>query len=179
MKITWILAIGAVSVSLTAWGVAAQGPQGTGAAEAAQSSSGPHISNPIKWVKKEPHTETASLDASGTLNAKLTARLQAQGLLSAQADLKDTCATIKELGDCLAGLHAARNLGIEFDCLKSKLSGVQTSLSAPQCTSATDGTPVSLSKALRGLKPNADAKTEAKKAETQSREDLKEAGSGT
>jgi len=179
MKSKWILAALAVSASLSAVGASPQGPQGAGAAEAAQTSNGPHLSNPIKWIKKEPHTETASLDATSNQNSKLTAKLQMQGLLAANANLKETCSTIKELGDCVAALHAGRNLGLDFDCLKSKLSGVQVHIEALSCTSNTDGKPVNLTKAIHSLKPNADAKAEAKKAEEQSREDLKEAGSGT
>jgi hypothetical protein len=178
-KITgkWILTT-ALSVSLYAWGAAAQGPQGAGAADAAQSSSGVHISNPIKWVKKDPQTETATLDAKSDQSAKLSARLQMEGVLPANANVAETCSTIKELGDCVAGLHAGHNLGLDFDCLKSKLSGVQTRVDAHTCASATDGKPVSLMKAIHSLKPNADAKGEAKKAEAQSREDLKELGTG-
>jgi hypothetical protein len=180
MKRKWILAAIAVGVFLPALGAAAQGPQGTGAAEAAQSTNGPKSLNPIKWVKKEPHAETGSLDATSSQNAKMTAKMQQQGLLSATANLTETCSSIKELGDCVAGLHASRNLGLDFDCLKSKLSGVQTSLvGASSCASATDGKPVSLSKAIHALKPGADAKAEAKKAEKQSQEDFREAGSGT
>ena len=180
MKSKWIFVAIAVSFSLSALGVAAQGPQGAGAAEAAQSSSGPHSYNPIKWIKKEPHEEAGSLDATSNQNVKLTSKLQMQGLLPANADLKETCSTIKELGDCVAALHAGHNLGLDFNCLKSKLSGVQTSLvTASSCASTTDGKPVSLSKAIHSLAPNADAKAEAKKAETQSRDDLKNAGSGT
>lgn len=180
MKRKWILAAVAVCMPLGAISAAAQGPQGAGAAEAAQSSAGPHVTNPIKWLKKEPHTETASLDASSDQNAKLTAKLQMQGVLPSSTDLKNTCSTIKELGDCVAALHAGRNLGVDFDCLKSKLSGVQAKLeSASKCSSATDGKPVTLVKAIHSLKPNADAKAEAKKAEEQSKEDLKDMASGT
>jgi hypothetical protein len=180
MKRKWILAAVVAYLPLSAIGAAAQGPQGAGASDAAQSSAGPHVSNPIKWLKKEPHTETASLDSSSDQNAKLTAKLQIQGLLPARADVKDACSTIKELGDCVAALHASRNVGLDFDCLKSKLSGVQAKLdAASKCASATDGKPVNLMKAIHSLKPNADAKAEAKKAEEQSREDLKETGSGT
>jgi hypothetical protein len=176
----WILTAVAVSFFLGATGAAAQGPQGVGAADAAQGSAGPHISNPVNWLKKEPRTETASLDASSDQNAKLTAKLQMQGVLPAKEDLKAACSTIKELGDCIAALHAGRNLGLDFDCLKSKLSGVQAKLDTAQsCASATDGKPVSLIKAIHSLKPNADAKAEAKKAEAQSRDDMKETGSGT
>lgn len=179
MKCTWILAAIALSISLSAFDAAAQGPQGAGAAEAAQASSGPHISNPMKWLKKEPNTETASLDANSNENMKLTAKLQMQGLLPANANVKDACSTIKELGDCVAALHAGHNLGVDFDCLKSKLSGVQTTLNDPACASTTDGKPVDLTKAIHSLKPKADAKAEAKRAETESREDLRAAGSGT
>ena len=180
MKRTWILAAFAASFSLGALGAAAQGPQGNGAAEAAQSSNGPHITNPIKWIKKEPHTETASLDTNSAQTVKLTSRLQVQGLLSENASLKETCSTIKELSDCVAALHAGHNLGLDFGCIKSKLSGVQTNLmTASSCASTTDGKPVSLIKAIHSLKPDADSKAEAKKAETQSREDFNEAGSGS
>ena len=177
MKFGWILTAVAVILLVSALGSAAQGPQGNGAAEAAQSAAPPSL-NPIKWVKKDTRTQTASLDANSDQTAKLTSRLQSEGLLPAKASLKDTCYTIKELGDCVAALHAGHNLGVDFDCLKSKLSGVQTTLNPQSCTSTTDGTPVSLSKAIRSLKADADAKAEAKKAEAESREDLKAAGVG-
>lgn len=181
MTRTWILAtiLGVSLLSLNALDAAAQGPQGNGAGEAAKSDSGIHISNPIKWVKKDPHTETAAVDPSNDRSAKLSARLQMQGVLAADANVKDTCAAIKELGDCVAALHASRDLGLDFDCLKSKLSGVQVNLDrARLCPSATDGKPMRLVKAIHSLLPRADAKAEAKKAEAQSREDLKELGTG-
>jgi hypothetical protein len=179
MTSKWILAT-VVSLSLTAIGAAAQGPQGAGAAEAARSDNGIHISNPIKWVKKDSNPQTASLGANSDQSAKLSARLQMQGLLPANENVKETCSTIKELSDCVAALHASRDLGVDFDCLKSKLSGVQVNLDqARYCKSGTDGKPVSLVKAIHSLEPKADAKAEAKKAEAESRDDLKEAGTGT
>jgi hypothetical protein len=177
MKFRWVLTAVAVMVLISGSDAAAQGPQGNGAAEAAQSAAPPSL-NPIKWVKKDNRTQTASLDANSDQTAKLTSRLQTQGLLPAKAGLKDTCYTIKALGDCVAALHAGHNLGVDFDCLKSKLSGVQTTLNPQSCASTTDGTPVSLMKAIRSLKPEADAKAEAKKAEAQSRDDLKATGAG-
>ena len=177
MRFRWIFTPAAVVLLVSALGSAAQGPQGNGAAEAAQSAAPPSL-NPIKWVKKDTRTQTASLDANNEQARKLTAQLQKQGLLPANSSLKDACYTIKELGDCVAALHAGHNLGVDFDCLKSKLSGVQTTLNPQSCASTSDGTPVSLSKAIRSLKPDADAKTEAKKAEAQSRDDLKAAGAG-
>lgn len=179
MKRKWILVAALASFLLRAEGAFAQGPQGNGAAEAAQGTAGPHLSNPLKWVKKDPHTEAASLDATSDQAVRLASRLRTQGLLAPQADLKDTCSPIKELGDCVAALHAGRNLGVDFDCLKSKLSGVQVRLEMPSCKSGTDGTPVNLTKAIHSLKPEADAKAEAKKADAQSKEDLRDMGAGT
>ena len=177
MKSNAIIMLVGVSIALGALGARAQGPQGTGAAEAAQS--GPHISNPINWVKKQPHAETASLDANSDRNVKLSSRLQAQGVLPRDANVKDACATIKELNDCIAALHAGQNLGVDFDCLKSKLSGVQTRLGSSVCKSGTQGKPVSLAKAIHSLRPDVNAGAETKKASDQAREDLREAGSGT
>jgi hypothetical protein len=180
MKRAWILAAAAATFSLGALTVAAQGPQGVGAAEAAQSASGPHTLNPIKWVKKDPHTETASFDANSSQDAKLSSILQTQDLLPADASLKETCSDIKDLSDCVAALHAVHNLGLDFGCVKSKLSGVQTNLTtASACASTTDGRPVSLRQAIHSLKPNADSKSEAKKAEAQSRQDLTAANLGS
>jgi hypothetical protein len=181
MTCTWMLAaaLGVSLLSLNAVDAAAQGPQGNGAEEAAKSDSGIHISNPIKWVKKDPHTETTAVNPASDQNAKLGARLQMEGVLAADANVKETCATIKSLGDCVAALHVSRDLGLDFDCLKSKLSGVQTNLDhARSCASATNGKPVDLAKAIHSLLPRADAKAEAKKAEAESREDLKELGTG-
>jgi hypothetical protein len=177
MKRQWIaLAAITLGISLSGLGTAAQGPQGVGAGEAARSNAPPSY-NPINWLKKKPHTATESLDANSNQNVKLTSKLQSQGLLPANADLKDTCSTFQDLGECVAALHAGRNLGLDFHCLKSKLTGVQTSVDMSSCTSATNGKPMTLSKAIHALKPDANAKAEAKNAEKQSRDDLGEAGS--
>jgi len=178
MKFRWVFAAVALIVLTSGLGsAAAQGPQGNGAAEAAQSAAPPSL-NPIKWVKKDNRTETTSLDPKSDQSAKLTSRLQTQGLLPTRASLKDTCDTIKVLSDCVAALHAGHNLGVDFDCLKSKLSGVQTTLNPQNCASTTDGTPIGLMKAIRSLKPDVNAKAEARKAEEQSRDDLRAAGAG-
>jgi hypothetical protein len=175
MKGKWIvLAAVILGISLSAPGTAAQGPQGVGAGEAARSDV--HSYNPMKWMKKKPPTATEALDADSTLSGKLTSRLQRQGALPAKANLKETCSTFQDLAGCIAALHAGHNLGLEFDCLKSMLTGVQTSVYMSSCTKVTDGKPMSLNKAIHALKPDADAKAAAKNAEEQARDDLKDAG---
>jgi hypothetical protein len=173
MRRPWIalVAVG-VGVSLSPLPSAAQGPQGSGAGEAARAAAPSH--NPIDWLKKKPLTPTETLDANSNQSVKLTAKLQTEGLLAANADLKGTCETFGDLGECIATLHAAHNLGMNFNCLKSKVTGVQVTEDMASCTSTTDGKPVSLSKAIHALQPGADAKADANQAEKQSRDDLAE-----
>jgi hypothetical protein len=176
MKRQWIaIACVTAGISLSVMAAAAQGPQGVGAGEAARSQSPSH--NPLNWLRKNKSTATESLDADKNQSEKLTARMRAQGMLPASADLKKTCSNFKDLGECLAALHAGHSLDVDFNCLKSMITGVQTNVYMSWCASATDGKPMSLSKAIHVSKPAADAGSEAKKAEEQARDDLAEAQS--
>jgi hypothetical protein len=178
MKNQWIVVgVAVMGVSLTALGAAAQdpGPQGAGAAEAAQSHA-PRSYNPIKWVKKEPNTATVQPNAKSNQDKKLTSKLQMQGLLPPNADLRDTCSAIRGLDECVAALHAGHNLGLDFNCLRSSMTAVHSSADISSCK-ATGDKAMSLSKAIHALKPDADAKGEAKNAEKQAHDDLKGAGS--
>lgn len=177
MKTQWFAVVAiAAGISLAAMSTAAQGPQGVGAGEAARASA-PHSYNPMNWLKKKPLTGTQSLDADAGQGTKLASELHAQEVLPANANLKDSCTTFGDLDECVATLHAGHNLGIDFHCLKSEVTGVQTSADMSSCAAATDGKPMSLRKAIHALKPDTNAKAEAKKAEKQSQQDLKEAGS--
>jgi hypothetical protein len=173
MKTQWIaLAVVTLGISLIPLRFAAQGPQGTGAGEAARAAAPSR--KPIEWVKKKPLTATETVDANSNQSVKLTSRLRRQGLLPPSVGLKDACETFGDLGECVAALHAGRNLGLDFRCLKSMVTGVQTSDGVSACARATDGKPMNLSKAIHALQPGADAKAEANHAERQSRDDLTE-----
>ena len=76
-------------------------------------------------------------------------------------DAQTACGTFKNIGQCIAAAHVAKNLDIPggFDALKAKVTGTGA---------------VSLGKAIEGFAPNADAKAEAKKANKQASDDLKE-----
>ena len=76
-------------------------------------------------------------------------------------DAQTACAGFKNIGQCVAAAHVAKNLDIPggFDSLKAKVTGSGA---------------VSLGKAIQGIAPNADAKAEAKKANKQAADDLKE-----
>jgi hypothetical protein len=180
-KLCLVIAIAAVSLSFATGRASAQGPQGVGASVAAgstpsESSHASHSMNPIKWVKKSPKTVNSNVDAGSDRDKKLTAKFQAQGLLPANTDVKSACQNFKSLDACVAALHVSHNLGLDFNCLKSDVTGVQTSADMSGCK-GTPGTKImSLNSAIRAMKPEANAKAEAKNAEKQARDDLKEAG---
>lgn len=79
-------------------------------------------------------------------------------------DAKTACSGFKNIGQCVAAAHVARNLDIPggFDALKAKMTGSGS---------------VSLGKAIEQLAPNANAKSEAKKAQKQADDDMKETSS--
>jgi hypothetical protein len=77
-------------------------------------------------------------------------------------DATSACNGFKNLGQCVAAAHVAKNLDIPggFDALKAKTTGT-----------------VSLGKAIEQLAPSANAKSEAKKANKQAEQDLNESNS--
>jgi hypothetical protein len=79
-------------------------------------------------------------------------------------DAATACNGFKNLGQCVAAAHVAKNLNISggFDALKAKMTGSGA---------------VSLGKAIKGLAPDADAKAEEKRANKQASDDMKEASS--
>ena len=172
-RLVSMVAAAMISVTLGAGRAAAQGPQGAGAGSAASSSSGGHSLNPIKWVKKDPKSASDQLDAKDEQDKKLTANLQAQGVLAANTDAKSACENFKALDECVAALHASKNAGLDFNCLKSNLTGVQTSADMSSCKGTAGDKSMSLVKAIHAMKPDADAKEEAKNAEKQAKDDLK------
>ncbi len=92
-------------------------------------------------------------------NTNLASRLQA--LFPAGTDLKKESAGFRNLGQFVAAAHVSHNLDIPFDQLKAKMTGDH---------------PESLGKAIQDLKPAANAKTEADKAEKEADTDVKDAG---
>jgi len=188
-KLLLVMAVLIPSVSLFltvgAERAGAQGPAGAGASTAAQGNSNSsgsksgHSLNPIKWVKKDKDSKN-SPDSNGSRSdteKKLTPKLQAQGLLPANANANDACASFVALHDCLAALHASHNLGLEFNCLRAGVTGVHTNADLSGCKMADGEKALSLSKAIHQLKPDANAKEATKNAEQQAKDDLKDLAS--
>jgi hypothetical protein len=165
-------AVISISLALAAHGAAAQGPAGAGASAAAQDSSHAADSlNPMKFFKKDPKNSGTPLDR-GSFEAKLTPKLQAEGLLGAYPSATEACAPYAELYDCLAGLHASHGVGVDFNCVRAAVTGVHTVADVSNCKVADGEKALSLTKAIRQLKPDANAKDAAKDAEQQARDDL-------
>src|SRR5260370_14835698 len=180
-KLCMVVGVVVMVISFGAVQAAAQGPQGVGASVAAGSapserSHSSHSLNPVKWVKKSPKPASDQLQTKGEQDKKLTAKLQAQGLLSANTDLKSACDTFKSTDRYLVALHVSHNLALDFNCLKSDLTGVQTSADMSVCKGTPGTKTMSLHGAIRAMTPEAKAKAEAKNAEKQAHDDLKEVG---
>ncbi|MGB7284379.1 MAG: hypothetical protein WBE13_19090 [Candidatus Acidiferrum sp.] len=173
-KLILVVAVATLGLTYGASRAAAQGPQGAGAGSASSDSSSiAHTLNPIRWVKKDPKSASDQLDAKDEQDKKLTASLQSQGVLPANTDAKSACENFKELDECVAALHASKNLGVDFNCMKSNLTGVQTGADMSSCKGSAGDKAMSLSKTIHAMKPDADAKSEAKNAEKQAKDDLK------
>jgi len=79
-------------------------------------------------------------------------------------DAATACSGFKNLGQCVAAAHVAKNLNIPggFDALEAKVTGTGA---------------MTLGKAIESLAPDADAKSETKKASKQAWDDMKESDS--
>jgi len=154
---------------------AAQGPAGNGAAEAAGNGSSPRSYNPTKWFGKKD--KTAASTPIDELDQKLEPKLRAAQVLAPDAALKDTCKNFVERVDCIAALRATHSLGLDFKCVRASMTGVRTDADASSCRMPADDKPLNLTKTIRFLKSDADAKGAAKEAETSAREDVKNAAS--
>ena len=127
--------------------------------------------NPLKWIKKP----TASQQLAANSAQEKALSLQLQALLPEHATLKDACTAFKTLEDCVASLHASGNLKIKFNCLKWDMTAVRPGGDVKSCQAPPK--PLTLSKAISILKPDVNARAEARNAEKSAREDIKNARS--
>ena len=158
MKTKWIIAgIAVALLSLVAANAAAQSY------------------NPVHWIKKGP-SASDQLAANADESKKLASELHA--ILPPKTKLEDACTAFRQLSDCVAALHVSHNLKIKFNCLKWDVTGVHpVSGSVSSCSAPDHAKGMSLAKAIQSLKPDADARTEAKTAERRAQEDIKDASS--
>ena len=152
----------------------AQGPAGAGAGAAAGGSPTAHSYNPLKLFGKKDSKSAEATISVEELDKRLEPKLRAAQVLGAGAALKDVCVNFVERVDCLASLHASHNLGLDFDCVKSNVTGVRVGTETSSCRMPSGDKPLSLLRTIHLLKPDADAKNAAKDADTAARDDIKD-----
>jgi len=111
------------------------------------------------------------------LDKKLEPKLRRSQVLAPDATLKQVCVNFIERFDCLAALHASHSLNLDFECVKSNVTGVRVATDTSSCRMPSGDKPLSLMKTIHLLKSDADAKNATKDAETGAREDIKDASS--
>jgi hypothetical protein len=115
-------------------------------------------------VNREHQTQST---VSSRLQENTHLATKLQGLFPPGTDLQAASSGFKNLGQFVAAAHVSKNLGIPFDQLKARMVGSPT-------LQQTGDSPVSLGKAIKELRPTADATSEVKKAERQAKEEIKE-----
>ena len=105
---------------------------------------------------KEAHPASIPVAQRIVNNPALVARLQP--LLPSGMTITNAAMGFKNQGQFIAALHVSHNLNIPFAQLKAEMTGTDRD---------------SLGQAIHALMPNANAKAEAKRAETEAKQDLK------
>jgi hypothetical protein len=116
-------------------------------------------------VNREQQTQPKTVSTQLEKNTHLATQLK--GLFPPETDLQLASSGFKNLGQFVAAAHVSKNLGIPFDQLKSRMLGI------PTTAGKSGDSPVSLGKAIKELRPDADASGEVKKAERQANEEIK------
>lgn len=108
------------------------------------------------------HTDMSHASPSDVLSHNTVIAGKIKTLTS--QDAVTACNGFKNLGQCVAAAHVAKNLDIPggFNALKARVTGTGA---------------VSLGKAIESLAPSANAKAETKKANKRASDDMKESSS--
>ncbi|HYL00495.1 MAG TPA: hypothetical protein VEU78_04825 [Steroidobacteraceae bacterium] len=138
--------LAAIAVTLAPLSYAQSGPQ-------SQMQPAPQTESPPAPATDPPAAAETQAASPASGNTRLAA-LVPTGLTP-----EDACRGFKDMSECSAALHVAQNLNIPFADLKDRMTSGQ-----------------SLPTAIRALKPKADSRREAKRAEEQARQDLRSQG---
>lgn len=158
MRSLGFVLIGVIVLNSFAWG-AQHGRGGSGDhMSGAAASSGKSGSDHGAPTSHQP--EKQSPEQLLNQNTKLAAHLQK--LLPATTTPQQACNGFRNLGQCVAAIHVAHNLGISFFDVRAKMTASK---------------PESLGKAIQDLKRAANARAEKKKAERQAKSDLNSSNS--
>jgi len=119
------------------------------------------------------HATSSAKGGERSMTQKLTDNTKLADKISKLTGMSATsaCQGFKNLGQCVAAAHVAKNLDIPggFTALKDKMLGI-----SPNGTSTATSKPMSLGKAIQALDPSASVKAETKKAKQQADQDVKD-----
>ena len=184
--ITFLLSLSVV-VYWSGASVYAQG-KGTGSRSLPTVSQGHGQSSsrgPVKTNSNQSGVNSNGHATKTTWETKLTERFESdskfrtrmENLLPDGMSLETAQSGFENHGQFIAALHVSQNLGISFDLLKEKMTGIpatptttSTTESTATSTTQTDSSPMSLGKAIQELKPSltpTEVTVEVKKAEQQ------------
>lgn len=90
---------------------------------------------------------------------------------------QEACANFRNLGQCVAAIHVANNLGISFNKLACDMTLKPVNTSMCPAGTGTGSKGMSLGASIEALKPGTDSKTESHKALTEANQDMKGSGS--
>ncbi len=161
MKRSTLIAVAAMVLAFSAPAFAQRSHPGGGPPAGRGAGSGSGMSGSHE-ARTTAHTDMSHASPSEVLshNTAIAGKIKT---LTGQ-DAATACSGFKNLGQCVAAAHVAKNLDIPggFDALKAKMTGTGA---------------VSLGKAIESLEPSANAKSESKKANKQASDDMKESNS--
>lgn len=165
----------AMFAAMTAFTLSAAAQHGRGASMGSMGG-GHAMGHQPTMSSHERGDATANSTSHGqrTMDQKLTTNTKLAGKISDLTGMsaKDACNGFKNLGQCVAAAHVSQNLGIKFTDLKDTMLGLNA-----DGTQSTTAKPMSLGKAIATLDPQANTKTEVKKANQQAKSDSETSGS--
>src|SRR5216684_805145 len=165
----WILAIPAAAQGRS------QGHPGGSAAAGSMGASGTHGNSASAGGGHGSSNAMASTDPGSVLehNSNLATKLEGLTGATSVTDLKTDASAFKNFGQFVAAAHVAKNLNINggFATLMCDMTNKTAVGATSTCTNTTK---MSLGKAIQTLDPQADSKSESKKATNQANQDVKD-----
>lgn len=134
-----------------------------------------HSGSGNSGTNEGPKTADQLLSQNSKLSSNLANLLTKMGVNSTP---QQACANFKNLGQCVAAIHVANNLKLNFESLQCDMT-LKPLAPATSCPAGTGtGTKgMSLGASIQSLDPNANSKAESKKANQQAKQDLSGSGS--
>ena len=162
MKRSTLIVVAAMALAFSSPAFAQRSHPGGGPAAGRGPDSGSSVSSSHDAGAPGTHTDVSHAAPSDVLSHNTAIAGKIKTLTGQDAQM--ACGGFKNLGQCVAAAHVAKNLNIPggFDALKAKMTGTGS---------------MSLGKAIESLVPDANAKSETKKANKQASDDMKESDS--